>query len=62
MKELYLQCQEELVEELAEKYPTATDDWLWEAASCLAEERMKDKLADMIDYQRDLRKEGRISG
>lgn len=60
MKELFISSHEELIEEYLEAHPGATEKEAVDATADAAFTRMQDKYADMIDYVRYLRKEGRL--
>lgn len=57
-KELWLAAHEELVAEYLEAHPGTPWEVAYELTAEAASDRMTDKLADQIDYQRMVRKEG----
>lgn len=60
MKELFIEAHEELIEEYLEKHPEATEAEAYDKTADAACARLADKYANMIDWARDLKKEGRI--
>ncbi len=57
-KELFIAAHEQLIEEYLEAHPNATDAEAYEATADGAWDRMRDNIADQIDYLRMKRKEG----
>lgn len=57
-KELFMAAHEQLIEEYLEAHPDATEDEAYEATADGAWDRMRDNIADQIDYLRMKRKEG----
>lgn len=71
MKELYIEAHEELIDQRMadweERNPNATpEEWakaearFYDSTADAAYGRMTDKYAAMIDYARDLKKEGKL--
>ena len=56
-KELFMAAHELLIEEYLEAHPDATEDEAYEATADGAWDRMRDNIADQIDYLRKKRKE-----
>ena len=56
-KELYMASHEELIDEYMEAHPDATEQEAYDATADAAYGRMTDKIADMIDYARMMKKE-----
>ena len=50
MKELFIECQGELVAEMMDANPLLSEDDAYNKAADFAYERMTDKLADMADH------------
>jgi hypothetical protein len=58
-KEMFMAAHEELVEEYLEAHPNASWREAYDLTADAASDRMRDKFADIIDYQRLVAKEGR---
>ena len=52
MKELFIECHEQLVAEYTENHPEVTEDRAYDITAEWALDRMTDKLADMGDHAR----------
>jgi hypothetical protein len=57
-KEMFMAAHEELVEEYMADHPDATWREAYEATADAANDRMRDKFADMADFARLRAKEG----
>ena len=57
MKELFIECHEQLIAEYMENHPEVTEDRAHDITSEWALDRMTDKLADMGDRARMKAKE-----
>ena len=57
MKELFIECHEELVAEMMDANPLLSEDGAYNKAADFAYERMTDKLADLGDRARMIAKE-----
>lgn len=57
MKELFIQCHEELITEYFEQHPTANEREAQDNTAAAAYRLMQDKYADMIDAARERAKE-----
>jgi hypothetical protein len=62
MKELFIAAHEELIEEYLEAHPEADWSEAYEATADKADERMRDKFADMVDAAHDREKDRRLLG
>jgi len=57
-KELFIAAHEQVIEEYLEEHPEATDAEAYEKTADAAYNRMTENVADLIDRERDRRKEG----
>ena len=57
-KELFIAAHEQVIEEYLEEHPEATDAEAYEKTADAAYNRMTENIADLIDRERDRRKEG----
>lgn len=57
-KELFIAAHEQVIEEYLEEHPEATDAEAYEKTADAAYNRMTENVADLIDRERDHRKEG----
>jgi|TARA_R110000824_G_scaffold71349_1_gene182661 hypothetical protein len=57
MKELFINCHEAAIARYLETHPKATDKEAEDATCNEAYEKMQDKYHDMVDRERDRRKE-----
>ncbi len=58
VKELFMEAHDELAWEYMEQHPEADEQEAYDKTADAAHRRMTDKYAEMIDHQRQIRKDG----